>query len=425
MKIRSIHPAWWMLACSCALIFVGQGMVSSCVGIFFQPASEELGVGIGTLSGYVTLQGIANAVVTPFAGRMLPQCRIRVVASAAAIATCAAFGAMAFYNHVALWYISGAIIGIAQPFCGLLIATVVVNNWFKKKVGLATGIVMAFSGVGGVVLSPIISTIISSAGWRTGYLAAGVIGAATVLPFTLLVLRCKPSDLGVRAYGEEAPETETPRVTETMEDSGDVMVSNVLRSPRFYVLFIAVILMSAFNAVVQHVSGYGTDNGLPYTTAGMVLSVLMFTMMVGKVLIGTIIDRYGLTRTVAGASAVCLMGLAILIAGSTFPVLSIGAGVLGLSAALVTVIPAMATRQIFGSENYTQTYSFITIASILGANGSVPLLGFLYDYTKSYRVGFVVVACLITVSAVMYLATLRSTRRNGPGFIGAKLQEPD
>lgn len=175
-----------------------------------------------------------------------------------------------------------------------------------------------------------------------------------------------------------------------------------------------------YNAVVQHVSGYGTDNGLTYTVAGMVLSVLMFTMMVGKVLIGTIIDRYGLIRTVAGASAICLVGLAILIAGSTFPVLSIGAGILGLSAALVTVIPAMATRQIFGSENYTQTYSFITIASILGANGSVPLLGFLYDCTRSYRIGFVVVACLITVSAVMYLVILQPARRRGLGSTGAK-----
>ena len=137
-------------------------------------------------------------------------------------------------------------------------------------------------------------------------------------------------------------------------------------------------------------------------------------------LIGTIIDRYGLIRTVAGASAICLVGLAILIAGSTFPVLSIGAGILGLSAALVTVIPAMATRQIFGSENYTQTYSFITIASILGANGSVPLLGFLYDCTRSYRIGFVVVACLITVSAVMYLVILRPARRRGPKSTGAK-----
>lgn len=419
MKGRFIHPAWWMLACSCALIFVGQGMVSSCVGIFFQPASEELGVGIGTLSGYVTLQGITNAVVTPFAGRILPRCRIRVVASAAALATCVAFGAMAFYQHVSLWYISGAIIGIAQPFCGLLTATVVVNNWFKKKVGLATGIVMAFSGVGGVVLSPIISMIISSAGWRAGYLAAGVIGAVAVLPFTLLVLRFKPSDLGARAYGEDAPEAGIPRAAETLEGGGGT-ASDVLRSPRFYALFIAVTLMSAFNAVVQHVSGYGTDNGLTYTVAGMVLSVLMFTMMVGKVLIGTIIDRYGLIRTVAGASAICLVGLAILIAGSTFPVLSIGAGILGLSAALVTVIPAMATRQIFGSENYTQTYSFITIASILGANGSVPLLGFLYDCTRSYRIGFVVVACLITVSAVMYLVILQPARRRGLGSTGAK-----
>ena len=65
MKIRSIHPAWWMLACSCALIFVGQGMVSSCVGIFFQPASEELGVGIGTLSGYVTLSGPDGYIYDP------------------------------------------------------------------------------------------------------------------------------------------------------------------------------------------------------------------------------------------------------------------------------------------------------------------------------------------------------------------------
>lgn len=409
MKKRSIHPAWWMLACSCALIFVGQGMVSSCVGIFFQPASEELGVGIGALSGYVTLQGIANAVVTPFAGKILPKCRIRLVVSVAALATCVAFGAMAFYRNLFLWYISGAIIGAAQPFCGLLIATVVVNNWFKKKVGLATGIVMAFSGVGGVVLSPIISSVIYAAGWRAGYLTAGLIGIAVVLPFTVLVLRFQPSDLGVQAYGAESPEADSLKTEE--QEKSEIPVSDILRSPRFYMLFMAVALVSSFNAVVQHVSGYGTDNGLPYTTAGMVLSVLMFTMMVGKVLVGTIIDKYGLMRTIAGAGAICVVGLSVLIVGSSFPVLSAGAGILGFSAALVTVIPAMATRQVFGAEHYTQMYAFITIASILGANGSVPLLGLLYDYTGSYRVGFVVVVFLVIVSVAMYLITLQRAKK--------------
>ena len=46
--------------------------------------------------------------------------------------------------------------------------TIIINGWFEKKHGLATSIAFGFSGLGGTICSPILSSIISSFNWQNG-----------------------------------------------------------------------------------------------------------------------------------------------------------------------------------------------------------------------------------------------------------------
>lgn len=83
-----------------------------------------------------------------------------------------------------------------------------IGNWFKKKAGLAMGIAMACSGIGGAVMNPLGGALIQSLGWRPTYAVLALIAAVLVLPFSLLVMKFKPADPR-DAYGADEVE-DTP-----------------------------------------------------------------------------------------------------------------------------------------------------------------------------------------------------------------------
>ena len=87
---------------------------------------------------------------------------------------------MGQFNAVWQWYVAGAVLGVAAAFAFLLPAPVMIGNWFKKKAGLAMGIAMACSGIGGAVMNPLGGALIQSLGWRPTYAVLALIAAVLV-----------------------------------------------------------------------------------------------------------------------------------------------------------------------------------------------------------------------------------------------------
>lgn len=46
----------------------------------------------------------------------------------------------------------------------------VIDQWFKKSGGLAIGLAWAVNSIYMLIMSPVITSVIEAAGWRTGYL---------------------------------------------------------------------------------------------------------------------------------------------------------------------------------------------------------------------------------------------------------------
>ena len=65
-------------------------------------------------------------------------------------------------------------------------ARAVVNEWFDKRMGLATGLASAGSGVGQLVMAPLLVTAMDSLGLSPTFLILGsVTGAGIILGLTL------------------------------------------------------------------------------------------------------------------------------------------------------------------------------------------------------------------------------------------------
>lgn len=165
-----------------------------------------------------------------------------------------AFGLMGTYNSVIPFYISGVALGIGSTFLIYGSIPLIMNNWFKAKAGTSLGFAMAFMGVGGAIFAQVTGILIESIGWRQTYMALGVIVALLILPFTIFVIRSKPEQLNMKAYGEDEVDVENTKVDKTPETG--VEKRTALKSPAFYLVLLFTGLFGLASTVSFHVPNF-------------------------------------------------------------------------------------------------------------------------------------------------------------------------
>ena len=69
--------------------------------------------------------------------------------------------------------------GISLCLVGVLPSIVLVSNWFVRRRGLALGILLTGTSIGGVVIPQIATPLITAYGWRAAMLAAESVNTST------------------------------------------------------------------------------------------------------------------------------------------------------------------------------------------------------------------------------------------------------
>ncbi len=108
---------------------------------------------------------------------------------------------MGFYTEPWQWWVSGIVFGLAGRIIFVMPAPILISNWFHTRKGIALGVAMSISGIGGAILSPEFTLFIQTFGRREAYLIAAVVMGDLVLPWTLFVFKLRPEDIGMRPYG--------------------------------------------------------------------------------------------------------------------------------------------------------------------------------------------------------------------------------
>lgn len=409
--MKKKHPAWLMLIGCCFLMAGGSGTLSNSVGIFLRPIATDLNFGLGEVSLYMSIQGLAMAVALPFAGRILPKKNIRVVLSVAMLFCGGLFALMGSFSQLWQWYGTAVLLGIAMSFINVLPAPIIIGNWFKKKTGLAMGITMAFSGVGGAIMTPVGSYFITQFGWRAAYMIMGGIALLLVLPFTLFVLRFKPEDVGLKPYGaDEMPAEQSAQKKAAAVTGIDAKVAT--RSAAFVCIFLLTGFITFNASYLQHLPGYAASLGMSATVGATLASFVMIGNIVSKLGVGMLNDKLGTKKTsVLGLSAVIVALVLIIICGGNLFIAQAGALLLGVNMAMSSVSVPLIVRESFGSKDYSAIFSTISVAQILFGAGGVTILGFLYDAFESYVPGFYVGIISGVISIVLLLVGLASAKK--------------
>ena len=396
-KKRKIHYAWWIFACCCAVNACVMGIVANTAGIYLKPVSEEMGWPLAKMNLYLTIIQIVMTVTLPFVGYILPKINIKIAIGVPCFVMGATYALSAYFNSLTHWYIAGVVLGICYASLMYIPIPLLINNWFKKNVGTVLGIVVAGASLVAAFTNPIGSALITEYGWRFTRIALGTFSLILSLPLVILVLRYKPSDMGLKPYGEE----DDVKDNKVVQEYG-MTAKQAFKSVPFYMIFIFSGLLVMCASMLQQVPGFAVSEGLSATVGATGVSCIMIGGIIGKIALGALTDKIGYERTSITACCLGFLGIMILLLSEQSVVMFfIGTSLFGIAYASIVIIPPLAVRSTFGTREYSQIYSWITAAN--GAFGALtPIgVGYIYDLTNSYRLAWII--CLISYGIVVLL----------------------
>jgi MFS family permease len=394
-------------------------------GVLMVPLQDEFGWSRGTLSLAVGVNLVLFGLTAPFAAALMERFGIRQVTTVALLLIAAGAALTVFvqspWQLVLTW---GVLIGLGTGSMALVFAATVAQRWFVRQRGLVTGILTAGSATGQLIFLPVVAVVATHTGWR---LASLVIAAAalSVVPLVVLVLRDRPEDKGVTAYGADEPALASPGDSPVLEASQGVLAARpgaarlavgalreASRTRTFWALVAGFAICGATtNGLIgTHFVPAAHDHGMSETTAAGLLAVVGVFDIVGTIGSGWLTDRYDPRVLLGGYYFFRGVGLALLpllLSNAVHPSIVAFVVIYGLDW-VATVPPTVALcRNAFG-ESGTVVFGWVFASHQIGAALASVAAGFSRDRTGTYTDAWFAAALLCVVAAVISVRVRRT-----------------
>ncbi|MDO5109047.1 MAG: MFS transporter [Erysipelotrichaceae bacterium] len=381
------------------LIATSVGLVTNVAGLFFNGIADDFGILKGTVSMTLTICNIVFALGGVAAPKLLSEKSLKPLLIIGTVLIAGGTALLAMAPNIYVMYAINAIRGFAAGILGFVLVTMVVNNWFHANVGLATSIAMSCSGLAGALFSPVISSVIESGGWRTGYLFTAAIMAVLNLPAILFLPSLNPQTKGMVPLGYQPSEK-----TEKKEAAQETGTASKISMALFIMAAAYAFMGCAATALPQHFPSIAGSYQLAASVGALMLSICMVANSLGKIVLGALADRFGSRTSLLLYCALTMSATAILMLVHTTFGMYIGAALYGLVYALGTVGVVMITKDTFGLANYSRTYPTISLAGTIANAVFSSVIGFMYDLSGNYVPTLILMLAMLGLNTFIILS---------------------
>lgn len=388
------HYGWVVFVATCLIMLFPCCFTFNAASVFYPAVAEALTDGNTAPVGmYITVVYLTMFVCLCIlqVGRLFDSKPANLVITICVACIGVAFLIMAFAPNIYLFYVAGVLLGAGNSVILYLLVPVIFGRWFKKNVFTLVGIGMAMTGIGGMVFSPIATSIITSSGYQMAYIIYAAITLIVGIPCALLI-RSNPSDKGLEPVGYD-PEAEKASVEAAKNAVVEgVTVTTALKKPAALIVLCLYAASVNFGLTMNfYLPTYVRSladalPGVDVAMAGATLaSAVMFGSLIGKVVLGWTNDRSVKGSVIFGLLS-GIIGLALVLWGVNVSVMLayVGGFLFGVYFASATTTTPAIIRLAFGSLDYSKIYAYVTgVCALFAAFGST-IWGLIYDGTGSF-----------------------------------------
>lgn len=372
-------------------VVLGAVLIQVCLGAIYswslynQPLADKYGWSVDATVVAYSIAIFVFALTTMFSGRLYDKIGPRKVAAIGAVFYGVGMLLTAFASELWMLYITyGVIAGVGVGFAYVSPLSTCVK-WFPKHKGFITGIAVGAFGSGSLIFKTLIETFLRTVGISQTFIYLGLIFMALV--FVGAMLLRLPED------GNPATQIET---------TADMTFVGMVKTSRFYYLWIMYLVASMPGLLVI---GLAKDIGLELvelspSTAAAAVSVIALFNAAGRLIWGTVSDKYGRINVVIVMFVITVASLLIkALIPLNFVLYYISLiGVAFSFGGFLSVFPAI-TSEFFGVKNLGANYGVIFQAYGIAALVGPVIKGAASGYTQTFLIAaaFGAIGLILTI----------------------------
>ena len=296
-----------------------------------------------------------------------------------------------------LYLVYGLIIGTGLS-CYFIPLVSTTARWFVKRRGIMTGVVTAGVGTGTIIMPLVASWLISSYGWRFSYTILAIISFASIV-LVAQFLKREPQSQGQLPDGN----TEAEHKSLNLATDG-FSIHRAIRTRQLWVLTV-ISLFQGFTlfAIIVHVVIHATGLGIPVISAATILALAGATNIVGRLGMGSAIDRIGSRLSLIIGFCIMLIALVWLQFAKELWMFYIFGVIFGFAWGGAGVQASTMVAELFGLKSHGVLLGVSSVGFSIGGTIGPILLGYIFDITGSYQLGFLILSIVNLMGLILAL----------------------
>lgn len=391
-RVHEWREGWPVVLGSAAMAGVGAGLYQNLSSLFMPGIREVTGASLGEIGASAAL-GLLGALAAPFIGRLADRIGVVPVIVLSAVGLAATYVWLSLMSG-GLWQfqLGVAFLALTAPGMSAMIYGRLVATRFDRHRGLALAFATSGLSVTTVLLPAAAGWVIANWGFEAGYRLLAALAVIVGIPAGLYATR--------KAGALERP----------------VKKARLRKPPSwknllFWRIAGATMLINIGTVgMVTSLALIGGERGLGLAQAGLLLSAYGASQIVGRIVMGFLIDRFPANRIAAAFGLISTAGFIGMMWGiDGLPFMLAAVFVAGLlNGAEYDLMPFLVSR-LFPLEIYSELFGRLYLFSLL--SGGIGLAGFnlLRDWTGGYSAPLGIAAvCMLLAATLLY--TLPTTR---------------
>lgn len=409
---RSAAAEWkagWPLVLGAMLGYSAIALQAFLIGPYVLPITREFDWSRAEILSGISALHVTGILFNYLGGAVIDRFGARRVALIGQVINCSALAALSLATpSLTGWALHWVLVSLGASLMQATAWTRVVAAHFLAGRGLAIATVLTGSSLAGA-FSPLISAwLLSRFEWRIALAGSPLIWLAVTLPFSFALFRsphARPRSErdAADAVAAAADRPVTPQAT-------GATLREAMRSPVYWTVVSGMLCFAAYSVgLTPNIVPLLVEKDISPGQAAVIASLLGFSGLIARLLIGHLFDRFATHVVAAGAFLMPAVGLGLLLLPGanvvtlTFAVILVGA-TLG---AEYDVIIYMLTKH-FGLANFGKIMgSVLSIGAIASATAPVAT-GWVRDVTGNYNLALIGLGVLMGACAVAMFASGRA-----------------
>jgi MFS transporter, OFA family, oxalate/formate antiporter len=383
-----------------------QGMANQGFPTYLPSLQREFGWSKATLAAPRSVTQVQNSILGPIEGFLVDKIGPRYMVMIGVFVLGLGMILFGMTHNLFMYYLSNILIAAGTGFQGLLVMSVAINNWFRRKRTMAQAWMLQGFAMAGVVAVPVLAALQSGPGWRTASIASGIFIWILGIPMSML-LRTKPEPFGL------LPDGATPGAATAAVGGGkghaeyDYSLREAIKTRTFWLLSIGWAIGNMAMGVAQtHIFLHlEQDVRLTHATASMVWMVASTACIPSRFIGGYLGDRLPKNLLLGCATTLMAASVFILAIAGTLSSALIFAVIYGVGWGIRTPVMNALQADYFGRKALGNIVGWLQSLSIPITIAAPIVVGHVADVQGTYRAGFIAVSLISLIgTSTIFLA---------------------